>query len=550
MPKYTIGLDFGTLSVRALLVNVQDGTAVCDTESVYPHAVMTDKLPDGTCLPAGYALQHPADYVSCMRQAVGKLIQGFDPADIIGLGVDFTADTFMPVDAALAPLCLKEAFASDPQAWVKLWKHHGAEAEARYIREKAVQAGKKWIDEQYGGLVFAEWMFPRLLETYRKSPAVWQAADKMIEAGDWITAMLTGSDKRSYSYAAYKAFYTEAGWPDNAFLESLEKGFSDGCLNKLRGELLLPGQCVGCLNAQGAALLGLREGTCVSVAATDALTPMPALGLTRPGDMILSIGTSTVQIVLASFRNPVPGMCGAVKDGIVPGSYGYEYGQSCVGDHFDWAVKNIVPPAYAEEARKQGRSVHEILTEKAAAQKPGENGLLALDWWNGTRSVLMDASLTGMILGMTLATRAEDIYRALIEATAYSARLILETHEKGAEKVRNIYACGGISRKNALLMQIYADVLGRNIAVADCVQTAAHGSAVFAAAACGRDRGGYDTVDEAAENMKCGIAKIYTPDPDNHRVYDRLYALYCRLHDLFGRDNRDIMQELNDIAQQ
>ncbi len=548
--KYTIGADFGTLSVRAVLVEVTTGKEICSSEKVYPHEVMTRFLTDGTVLPPDHALQLPEDYYSSLGDTVRKLMQdsGVRKEDVIGVAMDCTADTSLFVDEQNRPLCSQERFNACPSAYVRMWKHHGAEEEARDIRRAAEKTHPELL-ESYGGRVFSEWMLPKLLESCRRAPELVESADRFLQVGDWLVSRLTGSTARSASHAGFKNFRSEKGYPDDEFLVSLHplmRRFS--YLN--RGELLVPGSRAGSLTSEGADFLGLDENTAVAVSGTDALHPMPAMGLTHSGDLLMSIGTSTCHVMLSGEYRPFPGICGVVRDGIIPGLYGYEAGQSATGDLFDWVVKQMTASSCFEEAEKKQVSIHTLLTKKASLLLPGESGLLMLDWWNGCRSPLMDSKLTGMILGLTLETKPEEVYRAAIEACAFSTRMIVENFERHGIQVKRVFACGGISRKNPLLMQIYADVLKKEIRVADSSQAAALGSAVFAAVAAGRENGGYDSVDEAAEHMKCGISAVYAPESRAGRMYDRLYEQYARLTKQFGEEAGSVMKCLRKLREE
>ena len=548
--KYTVGADFGTLSVRAVLAETATGKEILSVERKYPHGVMTRFLPDGTALPPDHALQIPEDYYSCLGDAVRTLMRdsGVKKEDVIGLGLDCTADTSLFVDEQNRPMCAQERFSACPSAYVRMWKHHGAEQEARDIRKAAEKSAPELL-ECYGGRVFSEWMLPKLLESCRRAPDLVECADRYVQIGDWLVSCLTGSTARSASHAGFKNFRTEKGYPEEEFLVSLHP-LMRRFFHLNRGELLVPGSRAGGLTREGAAFLGLRENTAVAVSGTDALHPMPAMGLTRSGDLLMSIGTSTCHVMLSEEFRPFPGICGVVRDGIIPGLYGYEAGQSATGDLFDWVVNWMTPPSWAQEAEKKQVSVHTLLTEKASSLLPGESGLLMLDWWNGCRSPLMDSKLTGMILGLTLETGPEEVYRAAIEACAFSTRMIVENFERHGIKVKRVFACGGISRKNPLLMQIYADVLKREIRVADSPQAAALGSAVFAAVAAGREDGGYENVDEAAEHMKCGISAVYTPKSPAGRTYDRIYDQYVRLTKQFGEETGSVMKCLRDLKEE
>lgn len=532
--RYTLGLDFGTLSVRALIVDATDGRAVAEATAHYPHGVMDTALPNGTPLPPRFALQHPGDYLDSMSDAIREALEqaardGVTPDAIAALGVDFTACTMLPVDETGMPLCLDPAFAGEPHAYVKLWKHHGAAPEADELNTLAAARGETWLPT-YGGTVSCEWMLPKMLETLRHAPAVYHAAARFTEAADWLSRMLTGEETHAAAFAGYKGLWHGGAYPSSDFLAAL-----DPTMENLIGTKISP--CVqpvsgtaGKLSEQGAVLTGLPVGIPVALPMIDAHAALPALGMTRAGDLTVILGTSTCHILNADCRRAVTGICGYVEDGVIPELCTYEAGQPAVGDCFDWFVKNCVPASYTEAAREQGISVHAYLRALAETKAPGKSGLVALDWWNGNRSVLVDPTLTGTIVGLTLATRPEDIYRALIEATAFGTRVIVEQYEAFDLPVSRVMAAGGIARKDSLMMQIYADVLNRPIEVSETTQAGALGSAVYAAVAGGI----YPTVTEAADRMAAKVERVYTPIPQNVTAYTRLYARYKKLHDYFG----------------
>lgn len=546
MSEYAIGLDFGTLSVRALVVDVKDGRELAGAEYEYPHAVMSEQLPDGRPLPPDWALQHPQDYLNglsgTIRQAVAE--SGVSPENIIGIGIDFTANTYLPVDENFEPLCLKPEWADEPHAWVKLWKHHGTQAYAEKMEAKAKERGEKFL-RHYGGKVSPAWMFPRLYETLEEAPELYRAAFKFIEAGDWIIYQLTGNERRSLSIAGYKAFWSkQEGYPSEDFLASLNPELARVADEKLARDVYPLGTCAGGLSAHGAELTGLKEGTAVAVANIDAHVSMPPVGLTGSGDLLMIIGTSTCHVMLGSEDREVPGVGGIVEDGVIPGTFGYESGQNCVGDCLKWFVDNCVPASYERAAKENGMSVHNYLTKLADELKPGESGLLALDWWNGNRSILCDYDLTGMMVGLTIGTKPEEIYRALIESTAYGTRRIVDSFEENGLPVNNVFACGGISKKNPMFMQIYADVLNREIRIARSSQTPALGSAMFGAVAAGSSAGGYDSIEAAATAMGGTSETVYRPVAENVERYDYLYSEYLRLHDYFGCGGNNVMKRL------
>lgn len=552
MSKYAIGIDFGTLSARALVAEIGTGRELGAASMDYPHAVMNTALPDGTPLPPDWALQHPQDYIDCLSAVIPAAIEqsGVDRADIIALGVDCTACTLIPVDASGTPLCFYPEYASNPHAYAKLWKHHASQKQANHITEVARARGESFL-ARYGGRVSSEWMLPKVLQMLEEDPVLYAATDRFIEAGDWIVFQLTGNECRAACAAGYKAFWHKRdGYPSDAFFQAVHPGLAGFTSHKIRGNVYPAGWKAGEITGSAARLTTLLPGTAVAVANVDAHVSMPPTGLTQPGDMLMIMGTSSCHVMLGDKERAVPGMCGVVEDGLIPGLMGYEAGQSCVGDLFGWFVDNCVPAAYAREAAANGAGLHQLLTQKAQALRAGQSGLIALDWWNGNRSVLVDVDLTGMLVGMTLLTRPEEIYRALIEATAFGTRTIFNTFEQSGLAIRRLYACGGISRKNPFIMQVYADVLGREIRVARSRQNSALGSAMFGAVAAGPARGGYGSIEQAAQEMGGAVESVYRPDGRNHEIYSLLYAEYKRLHDYFGRGADSPIKQLKQIRVQ
>ena len=550
--KYAIGVDFGTESGRALLVDVADGREVATSVYVYSHGVIDERLPlpgQAVSLEPDWALQDPEDYLRTFQNAIPEVLKqsGVDPADVIGVGIDFTACTMLPVRGDGTPLCMLPEFRHKPHAWVKLWKHHAAQPEADRINETARRRGESWLD-RYGGKISSEWFFSKVLQILDEAPEVYAAADRMLEAADWVVWQLTGVETRNACTAGYKAMWSKReGFPKGEYFAALDPRLADVVDSKMTRVIQPVGQRAGGLSEQAAAWTGLRPGTGVAIANVDAHVAVPAATVTGPGRMVMIMGTSICHMVLGTEEHLVPGICGYVEDGIMPGFFGYEAGQSCVGDHFAWFVENCVPAAYAEEAERQQKDVYGLLEEKASRLRPGESGLLALDWWNGNRSVLVDVDLTGVLLGATLATKPEEIYRALIEATAYGTRVIVEAFEKNGVPIHELVACGGLPEKSPLLMQIYADVTGRPFKVSASKQTPALGSAMFGAVAAGKAAGGYDSIFDAAETMAHLKSDAYFPIPENQSVYESLFAEYVRLHDYFGRGENDVMKRLKRI---
>ena len=550
MSKYTIGVDFGTESGRAVLVDVTHGREVATSVYLYSHGVIDETLPDTEIrLEPDWALQDPQDYVRVFKNSIPAVLKEseVDPADVIGIGIDFTACTMLPTKADGTPLCDLPEYRSYPHAWVKLWKHHAAQPEADKINETARGMNEGWLD-RYGGKISSEWFFSKSLQILNEAPEIYNAADRLIEAADWVVWQLTGRETRNSCTAGYKAIWSKRdGFPSTDYFASLHPQLATVIKDKLSTDIAPLGQKAGGLSEQAAGWTGLKPGTAVAVANVDAHVAVPAATVTEPGRMLMIMGTSTCDMVLGKEEHIVPGMCGYVEDGIIPGFFGYEAGQSCVGDHFAWFVENCVPSGYEQEAKERGIDVHQLLEEKASKLNVGESGLLALDWWNGNRSVLVDADLTGLLIGATLATRPEEIYRALIEATAYGSRIIIETFQKNGVPIHELVACGGLPEKNKLLMQIYADVIGLPIKVSASNQTPALGSAMFGAVAAGKGLGGYDSIYDAAKVMAHLKEEVYVPNPENQKVYEKLYAEYVILHDYFGRGANDVMKRLKNI---
>ncbi len=548
--KYTIGIDYGSLSGRAVLVDVENGVELASSVYEYPHEVMYEYLPDGTTkLGDDWALQHPQDYLDVLKHTVPDVIKQseVDKNDIIGLGIDFTACTVLPVKSDGTPLCFMDEYKSNPHAYVKLWKHHAAQKYANELNEIAEKSDENFLS-RYGGKISSEWMIPKAWQIAEEAPEIYDAMDKFIEAGDWVVWQLTGRETRNSCTAGYKALWSKSeGFPPNSFFKSLHPKLENFVDEKIGCEITPIGSKAGEITPKMAKLTGLKEGTAVAVANVDAHVALPAVGVTEAGKMLMIIGTSTCDILLGNEEKIVPGMCGVVEDGVIPGFQGYEAGQSCVGDHFDWFVKTSVPESYYREAKALDMNIHQLLRTKAGKKKPGETGLVALDWWNGNRSVLVDVDLTGMILGMTLLTRPEDIYRALIEATAYGTRMIVETFRGSGVPITELYAAGGIAQKDSFMMQIYADVMNMNIKIAESKQAGALGSAMFGAVAAGSSVGGYDSIKDCAKKMGRVMTRYYKPIPENVEIYNELYAEYKQLHDYFGRGGNDVMKRLKNI---
>ncbi|MCR8631514.1 ribulokinase [Paenibacillus radicis (ex Xue et al. 2023)] len=551
-PKYAIGVDYGTESGRAVLVDLTDGTEVADHVTPYPHNVIDEQLPDSNVkLEFDWALQHPGDYIEVLKQSVPAVMKAsrVDPADVIGLGIDFTACTMLPVDAAGTPLCFKPELKDQPHSWVKLWKHHAAQDEANLINEIAEQRGETFLP-RYGGKISSEWMIAKVWQILDEAPELYEQTDMFLEATDWVVFQMTGNKVRNSCTAGYKAiWHKQDGYPSREFFKALNPQLENLTETKLRGEVVPLGTKAGELTPEMAGLMGLKPGIAIAVGNVDAHAAVPGVGVVSPGKLVMAMGTSICHMLLGTEEKRVEGMCGVVEDGIIPGYMGYEAGQSAVGDIFAWYVEQGVPAYVKEAAEKEGVNVHEWLEAKASDYQPGETGLLALDWWNGNRSVLVDTDLTGLLIGCTLLTKPEEIYRALLESTAFGTRKIVDAFQDNGVEVHELCACGGLPQKNRLLMQIYADVTNREIKIADSKQTPALGAAMFGAVAAGAAQGGYDTIVEAAQKMARVRKDTYKPIPENVAVYELLYQEYSKLHDYFGRGENNVMKRLKAIKE-
>ncbi|WP_197374002.1 ribulokinase [Mycolicibacterium baixiangningiae] len=541
---YTVGVDFGTLSGRALVVRVGDGYEMSSAEHAYEHGVVTEALPGRAArLPSLWALQVPADYVSVLRTAVPEAIAaaGVDPSDVIGIGTDFTACTMVPVRDDGTPLCELDEFADRPHAYAKLWRHHSPQPQADRINTVAAARGESWLP-RYGGLISSEWEFAKALEILDEDPEVYRAIDHFVEAADWIVWQLCGTYVRNACSAGYKGIRQDGRYPSREFLAEVRPGFADFVTDKLDHRIGRLGDRAGTLTAQAAQWTGLPQGIPVAVGNVDAHVTAAAADALQPGQLVAIMGTSTCHVMNSDVLREVPGMCGVVDGGISGGSWGYEAGQSGVGDIFGWFVANCVPENYHVEARRRGLSLHGYLTELASRQRVGQHGLVALDWHSGNRSVLVDHELSGVMIGQTLETTCVDMYRALLEATAFGTRMIVETFVASGVPVNELVVAGGLL-KNRLLMQIYADAVGLPLSVVPSTQAPALGSAIHAAAAAGA----FTDVQTAARQMGRRNRDAYKPVPANAEAYERLYREYVAAYEWFGRGN-DMMRRLRRIG--
>jgi L-ribulokinase len=544
MPRYTIGIDFGTETVRAVLVDVSDGRVAATATYGYPHGVIDRTLPGiGRRLPPDWALQHPGDWIEGLGLVLRAVVQKAAPEDIIGIGVDFTSCTVMPAAADGTPLCLLEEFREEPHAWPKLWKHHAAQPYATRINAAAGRSGGEFL-QWYGGLTSSEWLWAKAWQVAAEAPAVARSAGRWIEGGDWIVWQLTGRETRSACQAGYKAHWQkDAGYPPASYWAALNPELP-AFLEKLGPTPQSVAARAGDLGAAWAQLTGLRPGTPVATAIIDAHASVPAVGVSQPGQLVAILGTSACHLLVGPARQAVRGISGVVEDGILPGMFGYEAGQASFGDIFQWFVRPAVPADYANAAGGDAASVYARLEADAARLEPGESGLIALDWWNGCRTPLVDADLSGLIVGLTVRTEPHEIYRAMLESTAFGTRRVIETLEAGGVPVREVHACGGLAERNPLLLQIMADVIGRDVLVAQVQHASAVGSAIYAAVAAGPRVGGYADMTDAVARMGTRERTRFSSRPARQRVYELLFRDYLDLSRHFGEGTNDVMRRL------
>lgn len=539
---YTIGIDFGTESGRAVVVDCRDGHEVATAVHHYAQGVIDQRLPGSKQpLPPDWALQDPADYLAVFQQAIPEVLRlsGIAPIEIKALGLDFTACTMLPTTRNGTPLCFLPQWRDQPHAWVKLWKHHAAQPQADRINQIARERKEPWL-ARYGSKYSAEWFFSKALQILDEAPEIYTAAERLIEAADWVVWQLTGQETRNLCTAGYKALYQDSAFPSQDFFAALDPRFADIVATRMSTHLAQLGTSAGGLSSQAAAWTGLPAGTPVAVANVDAHVTNAAVGAVAPGEYVLIMGTSTCTILLGTEQREVEGICGVVKDGVIPGLYAYEAGQNGVGDIFAWYLDHATPPGIYTAASAAGLSAHAYLEQEAARLHPGESGLLALDWWLGNRSTLVDTDLTGLIIGLNVATTPAEIYRALIEATAFGARTIIDTYEHAGVPIHTLVAAGGLPEKNALLTQVYADVIGKPLYLSGSSQAPALGSAIHAAVAARL----YPDIPSAARVMGKRRSEPILPNPAHRAIYDDLYTDYTTLYDTFGRGANEVMKRL------
>jgi len=548
--KFTIGIDFGAEKAQAILVDVNNGKIAASSGYKYSHGVIRDKLPGSNVeLEPDWALQHPGDYINALKRVVPKLLDEskIDPSQVIGIGIDFAGSTVIPTTADGTPLALIDDYKEDPHAWPKFYQHHAAQEKADQLTQIAADRFETFLD-RYGGKINAEWFFPKVWEIFDGSSNIYHAADRLIEASDWIVWQLTGVETRNLCAAGFMALWSSSeGFPLETFFGAMDPQLRDVVDEKMKREITPVGEQAGELTETAAKWMKLIPGIPVATGMLDRHAAVPGASVAESGKMALILGKNFSHIVLSNKEYRVPGMCGMVEDGIVPGLIAYEAGQSGSGEHFAWFMKNALPGTYESEARRRKISLFDLMEEKAAALDPAEAGLVALDWWNGNRSILVDSELTGLILGYSLTTKPEEVYRALLEATTFGTRKIFETFLASGVPINEIIVTGGEPVNNNLLMNILANVSRMEIKVADCPYTSALGSAMYAAVAAGQARGGYATIQEASKRMSHLKEKTFIPNNNDKKIYNRLYSEYTLLHDYFGYGHNNAMKRLKNL---
>jgi L-ribulokinase len=539
--RLAIGIDFGTESGRVVLVDLSDGAELAVEEVVYRHGVIDTTHPTtGAELPPDTALQDPVDYLEVVERGVPAVLQqaGVSGSGVIGLGIDVTACTVLPVTEDGTPLCQLAQWRDHTDAWVKLWKHHSGQPIADRLNEVAAERGESFLD-RYGGRLSSEWYFPKLIETFVRDRALFDAMDAFVEATDWITWQLTGSLRRASCTAGYKACWSARdGLPSAAYFDAAFPSFPEPS-SKLGTSFFASGSKAGQLRSDLAERLGIAPSCAVAVGNVDSFVSLPGVGVHRPGCFVMVIGTSICDLVIDAREVLMPGITGVVEDGIVPGFFGYEAGQAAVGDMFAWFGRLLGQGATAAPEEFYAR-----LESEAGAIAPGSSGLVALDWWNGNRTILGDADLSGVIAGLSLATTPAEIYRALFESVAFGTRRIIENFEEHTVGFTEIICCGGIAERSPLMMQLLADVTGLRVGVADSRQIPARGSALFGALAAGTDAGGFGDIGAAIESLAPGIARRYEPNPAVAERFKELYGIFSAMHDTFGRDRVEWLHQL------
>lgn len=531
--SYSIGIDYGTLSVRCVLVDINDGKVKDQCEYVYPHGVISDSLPDGTQLPKGFALANPADYLEGLYYVINTITNKLDlnNEEIVGIGLDCTSSSVIAVDKDLTPIMFTEKFSNHPHAYIKLWKHHGAAIWGKKIEEYAFNNNCDFLN-YYGGQVNCELMMPKAFEAQADDPELWNCSYAFLEVADWICSLLSGHCICSHAIANCNNFYRDDyGYPSYDFFKSISPEFTPAS-NKFVGHMYSLGSCVGKLSETQAKKLGLPNGIPIAAPLIDSHASMAGCGADNNGDIVAVIGTSACYLLNSNQVDSVKGIYSVAWETCVPNLFTYEGGQSCAGDALQWFVDNCVPESYYKEADSNNISIHELMCQKYKKTKPHK--LISIDWWNGARSPYMQPDKTGIICGLTLNTRPEEIYGSFLEAICFGARTILETLENSGHKINRLFAAGGIPGKNPFMMQMLSDILGKDILVCDGKQTSAHGSAIMGASVA---INGNKTLTQCISDMHLPVLKKYKADLNSNKEYENQYIRYKTLSELIIQNN-------------
>jgi len=534
---YVIGLDCGSLSARAAVIRVSDGQVISEAGAAYPDGIINGKMPDGETIPDDYFISGAEDYLTVLPLTVRRAVKkaGIKPEQIIGVGADATSCTLVPCAEDGTPLSSLEQYKNRVHAYIKLWKHHCVQKQADRITAVAKKRNEEFL-LRFGGEASCEWMLPKVMQIYEEDPEIYARTAYYLDMCDWLSWRMTGVLTRGADPAGFKGLWSsEKGDISDAFLNELYPGFGLSYRKKaLNGKVIENGKQCGMLCHSASEWLGLPEGIAVSSGMMDGHASSIGAGMRNSGEATLIIGTSNAIPFLSDRFLSVKGISGIVKDGIIPGLFGCVAGQFATGDMLGWLIENAIPASYEREAEKLNCTMHELLTAKARKSIPERNRLSVLDWWNGNRSILNNPLLKGNIWGLTLDTRPEDIYCAMLQGIACGTKVIFDQCHTGGLKISRVIACGGVPCKNGFFMQQYANILGKDIYAAKFPNSSALGSAVCAASAAGEENGGYDTLTDAMKHMSIHDFTEYHPSKENMHAYEVIYDRYHTLYDLLG----------------
>lgn len=549
MPKYSIGVDFGKISGRAVLVNIENGKIVATSAVDYPRGIMVKTFKNGNPLPDDWALAYPQDYLDILSETIRDVISNVNPADVIGIGIDMSSCCVMPVKANGTPLCYLDEFKDNPYAYASITRNLSAKKQAKRMLDVAREMEEPWL-KYYNGKISPEWLFPKILKIIDEAPRVYSEADYFIEVVDWLIWQLTGSQIRNSFSASFKGFYIPGiGYPSKKYLSAVNLKLGNIVDTKLNAPIFSTGELAGNLTKHGSNLIGLPIGTSVSVGVVDLYACTATVKGVKNDAMVGIFGDSGTMFSFSDVTANIKGISGGFQLNSGSDMTVYKAKHNCIGRTYAWFLHNYVKPEYHQEAKEQNRNLYSYIAQKMMRLNAGENGLIALNWLDGNQAVLSNPELSSVIVGMREDTRVEHILRAIVESMAYDTRKLIETYRENGIQTKEFYGVGTFAEKNPFIMQVYSDVLQIPIRVAGTPMSPAIGSAIYGAVAAGSVNGGYDTVREASEAMGCLKNVEYTPNPYNQEIYNQLYAEYCKIYDLFGKEYVDIMTNLKNIKQ-